>query len=116
MNTIRIIDASTGLYGVVIQTRTGGVVSNLIYGYIPTSLITLYTSVGLDFNKTTGYFEKGVQTDISFSEATETYNTLKESTSNKVTSISASSTDAQYPSAKCMYDIVGDIETLLAAI
>lgn len=35
---------------------------------------------------------------------------------NLVTSISSSSTDAQYPSAKCMYDIIGDIETLLAAI
>ena len=36
--------------------------------------------------------------------------------SNLVTSISSSSTDTQYPSAKCVYDIVGDIETLLAAI
>lgn len=35
---------------------------------------------------------------------------------NKVTSISSSSTDTQYPSAKCVYDIIGDIETLLAAI
>lgn len=39
-----------------------------------------------------------------------------ECTSNKVTSLSSSSTDTQYPSAKCVYDIVGDIETLLAAI
>jgi hypothetical protein len=39
-----------------------------------------------------------------------------EVTTNKVTSISSSSTDTQYPSAKCVYDIVGDIETLLAAI
>ena len=39
-----------------------------------------------------------------------------ETTANKVTSISALSTDAQYPSAKCVYDIVGNIETLLAAI
>lgn len=37
-------------------------------------------------------------------------------TSNKVTSISSSSTDAQYPSAKCVYDIVGDIETALHTI
>ena len=36
-----------------------------------------------------------------------------EQTSNKVTSISASSTDTQYPSAKCVYDIIGDVETLL---
>lgn len=40
----------------------------------------------------------------------------KEDTSNKVTSLSSSSTDTQFPSAKCVYDLVGDIETLLAAI
>lgn len=40
-----------------------------------------------------------------------------EDTANKVTSLSASSTDTQYPSAKCVYDhvdtIVGDINDLL---
>lgn len=36
--------------------------------------------------------------------------------SNKVTSINANSTDIQYPSAKCVYDIVGDIETILASV
>lgn len=40
----------------------------------------------------------------------------KENTSNKVTSISSSSTDTQYPSAKCVYDIVGDIETALQTL
>lgn len=39
-----------------------------------------------------------------------------EQTSHKVTSLSSSSTDTQYPSAKCVYDIVGDIETLLTAL
>ena len=39
-----------------------------------------------------------------------------EVTTNKVTSLSALSTDTQYPSAKCVYDIVGNIETLLASI
>lgn len=33
-----------------------------------------------------------------------------------VTSISASSTDTQYPSAKCVYDLIGDIETLMSEI
>ena len=32
---------------------------------------------------------------------------------NKVTSINAQSTDEQYPSAKCVYTIVGDIESVL---
>ena len=40
----------------------------------------------------------------------------KEDKSNKVTSLSASSTDTQYPSAKCVYDLIGDVESLLAAI
>lgn len=39
-----------------------------------------------------------------------------EAKTNKVTALSSASTDTQYPSAKCVYDIVGDIETLLAAI
>lgn len=41
---------------------------------------------------------------------------LFERKANKVTSLSANSTDTQYPSAKCVYDILGDIETLLARI
>jgi hypothetical protein len=39
-----------------------------------------------------------------------------QTTTNLVTSVSAQSTDAQYPSAKCLYDLVGNIESLLAAI
>lgn len=41
---------------------------------------------------------------------------LKEDTSNKVTSLSSSSTDTQYPSAKCVYDLVGDIDTILTQL
>lgn len=40
----------------------------------------------------------------------------KEDKGNKVTSLSVSSTDTQYPSAKCVYDLVGDIETLINAL
>ena len=40
----------------------------------------------------------------------------KEDTSNKVTSISSNSTDTQYPSAKCVYDLVGDVETILTTL
>jgi hypothetical protein len=39
-----------------------------------------------------------------------------EATANKVTSISSSSTDDQYPSALCVYTLVGDIESALAAL
>jgi len=40
----------------------------------------------------------------------------KEDSSNKVISIDQNSTDDEYPSAKCVYDIVGDIEAALAAL
>lgn len=40
----------------------------------------------------------------------------KEDVSNKVTSLSSSSTDTQYPSAKCVYDLIGNIELLLAEV
>lgn len=43
-----------------------------------------------------------------------TYNA--ELTSNRVTSLSDESTDYQYPSAKCVYDIIGNIEDALAAL
>ena len=37
----------------------------------------------------------------------------KEDGTNKVTSISSSSTDTQYPSAKCVYDNFGDCQTAI---
>lgn len=40
----------------------------------------------------------------------------KEDISNKVTSISSSSTDTQYPSARCVYNIIGNINTILATL
>ena len=42
--------------------------------------------------------------------------TTKEDKSNKVTSLSALSTDTQYPSAKCVYDLLGDVESLILAL
>ena len=39
-----------------------------------------------------------------------------ETANNKVTSLSNASTDTQYPSAKCVYDIIGDIETILTTL
>ena len=62
--------------------------------------------------------------EIQFSDATyeirdtAARNALggKEDTTNKVISIDQNSTNDEYPSAKCVYDIVGDIETALQAL
>lgn len=40
----------------------------------------------------------------------------KEDTSNKVTSLNQNSTDKEYPSAKCVYNLIGDVETLLSQV
>ena len=50
------------------------------------------------------------------SAAQDVIDSGKENTSNKVTSISSSSTDTQYPSAKCVYDLVGNVESLMEAL
>jgi len=39
-----------------------------------------------------------------------------QTTSNLVTTLDSSCTDTQYPSAKCVYDVLGDIESLLQTI
>lgn len=39
-----------------------------------------------------------------------------QTTNNLVTSLSVSSTDTQYPSAKCVYDLVGDINSALTTL
>lgn len=39
-----------------------------------------------------------------------------EKSANKVTSLSSASTDTQYPSAKCVYDLLGDVESLILAL
>lgn len=39
-----------------------------------------------------------------------------ESIANKVTTLDANSTDIQYPSAKCVYDLIGNVETLLTEL
>ena len=39
-----------------------------------------------------------------------------EDSNNKVITIDENSTDTQYPSAKCVYDLIGDVEDILADI
>ena len=58
-----------------------------------------------------------VATSGSYNDLTNKPNlSVYELSSNKVVSISSSSTDTQYPSAKCVYDLVGDIETILTTL
>lgn len=68
----------------------------------------------IDVETTTEVTLATVATTGAFSDLSGTSGV--QMTSNLVRSISSSSTDTQYPSAKCVYDIVGDIETLINAL
>ena len=70
---------------------------------------TDWYSMNLEDNNPMLYFGQDEQEDPCFID-------VHELVANKVTTISSSSTDDQYPSAKCMYDIIGDIETALNVI
>ena len=72
-----------GKYGIISQTQTWSgtgskprtyVMSNKAYGTIPQSFIDVATSAGAIFNETTGYFEIGTLTDISYNEMRLIYN------------------------------------------
>lgn len=71
------------------------------------SFLTQTQIQGLINTSLTNYYTKS-EIDTALSS--------KENIVNKVTSISAQSTDTQYPTAKCLYDIIGDIESLLSAL
>lgn len=64
--------------------------------------VVVLTQAQFDARQTAGTLAEGVEYKI-IGEA--------ESAANKVTSISSSSTDTQYPSAKCVYDEVSTIST-----
>lgn len=92
----------------------GGVVkANDTYGFIVNNNGLPYANL-YDYatyqNKSNYFFiSKGTLENVIAGKNLETAN-------NKVTSISASSTDTQYPTAKCMYDLVGNVESLLEVL
>ena len=57
-----------------------------------------------------------VQTSLGKADSAVQDVSGKEDKSNKVTTLSGSSTDTQYPSAKCVYDLIGDVETILQTL
>lgn len=64
------------------------------------------------FLKGDGTFSQVAYSEISGTPSLSGY----QITANLVTSVSSSSTDSQYPSAKLFYDTCGDIETLINAL
>ena len=65
---------------------------------------------------TTAKIKDGNVTEAKLAAAVSEKISTKENASNKVTSLSSSSTDTEYPSAKCVYDMIGNIEALLSQV
>lgn len=105
-NYVQFTDYATDSKGGVIRTSTpnGSQVSS---GGILQATTRTYAQYQNDVS--TLFIGKGTLENVITGKALETSN-------NKVTSISSASTDTQYPSAKCVYDIVGNIETILTTL
>jgi len=97
------------------SSSTGGVIkTNDYYGANISDSGNIKATVE-PFNRYNNYIDnaafisKGTLENVIAGKDLETAN-------NKVVSISSSSTDTEYPSAKCVYDLVGDINTALDTI
>ena len=103
-NYVKNTDYATGATGGVFKTASSfntavSTTSGILYAL--SSTYSQYQS------KDSGTFiSKGTLENVITGKNLETAN-------NKVTSLSSSSTDTQYPSAKCVYDLIGDINTVL---
>lgn len=68
-----------------------------------------------DINNDSGFITKSVSDLDNYTNNTTLQSTYQ-TKSNLVTSVSSSSTDTQYPSAKLFYDTIGDLETILETL
>lgn len=128
------VDSVNGKIGAVVLNASdvGALASNTTYvstvnGSSGAVTITVPTKTS-DLNNDSGFLISAVTTfngrsgAVTYSAPVSSVNgqtgavTGLQTTANLVTSVSSSSTDSQYPSAKCLYDMVGNIETLLASI
>lgn len=103
------------------NTYTSGSTASFATGYTERIVQEADTDVIYDIPSDAKYFYAVRHT--STTDWSDTYTihlkgngSLAELTTNKVTTLSSVNTDNEYPSAKCVYDMIGDIETLLAAL
>lgn len=98
-------------------TNDSGYITGITSSDVTTALgYTPYNSTNPSGYQTSTQVSSAVSTHNSSSSAHSSLFSTKENTSNKVTSISSSSTDTQYPTAKCMWDIIGNLEGVINAL
>lgn len=114
------VSTGTGLTGGTI-TGTGTISINSTYQTYISNGNSAYTTLTSSRTKNTVFAAPSTANGVpSFRTLTAadlpSLSGTYEVVSNKVTSISSSSTDTQYPSAKCMYTLIGNIESLINAL
>ena len=118
-NFMSLADTITQLGSSIINVITKGIQG--VADYINDNLGNVPDADGTSLSMYTFVNETAVDTlETTSKTIVGSINELKESSGGSsvdiVTTISASSTDAQVPSAKCVYDLIGDVETLLSEV
>lgn len=95
------------------SSKGGVIITNTDYGTSMNNAGRLIGSIKnyAQYNEAVNYMliSKGTLENVITGKNLETAN-------NKTTTLSSSSTDTQYPSAKCVYDIIGNLETILTTL
>lgn len=109
-------NTSSALTVTSVGTGTITLSDNNTYTYTSSGDVTTYQTIGDAYpNYLANINGVGVKIGNTLIADNTDTSTLQ-TTSNLVTSVSSSSTDMQYPSAKLFYDTCGDIETLINAL
>lgn len=117
-----ITEVQRGLGNKVDKANGKGLSSNDFTNELRTKLLNLVSNVQANWNTTEqtdpSYIanKPSVYTKDEIDTMLQNLSNNFEVKTNKVTSISDQSTDLQYPAAKCVYDIVGNIESALQTI
>ena len=112
-------DTITQLGSSIINVITKGIQG--VADYINDNLGNVPDADGTSLSMYTFVNETAVDTlETTSKTIVGSINELKESSGGSsvdiVTTISADSTDTQVPSAKCVYDLIGNVETLLSEV
>ena len=100
----------TTTYAEITQALSDGKLPAVFYN---SRLYTYFNSQSVYYNFTCNYVEGVYYARVDTSNNWGASSTSLQNTSQKVTSLSSSSTDTQYPSAKCVYDSIEAAKTLI---
>lgn len=91
---------------IVLYQGTSYCAKQSIQGVAPTNS-EYWDALGISGAEISNYYTK---------QETNSFLNQKENVSNKTSVLSSLSTDEEYPTAKCVYDLIGDVENALETL